>query len=259
MRSRLVFLALAFGPSRTWPRPRALPRARFPGRVTSGDGLSIPGVTVTATSPALQGERVAVTTANGDYLLAFLPPGEYGVSFVLDGFKTVQQRATIAAAQVFAINPTLQVAGLTETVQVVGAVSETMNRTATAATTLKQDTVNDLPLNRGIDATVALTPGAVRGAVHRQRRAGALDLWREFLRDPRPVERRGDPGQPAADHRRFVVHRGRHPGNHGVDVLCLCGVRSFQRWRGQRDHEVGQQPPRRHVPGWRSRTTTGGR
>jgi hypothetical protein len=35
------------------------------GIVASTDGLSLPGVTVTATSPALQGERSTVTDTNG--------------------------------------------------------------------------------------------------------------------------------------------------------------------------------------------------
>jgi protocatechuate 3,4-dioxygenase beta subunit len=45
------------------------------GRVTDSQGLPLPGVTVIATSPNLQGARETVTSENGDYILTLLPPG----------------------------------------------------------------------------------------------------------------------------------------------------------------------------------------
>ncbi len=161
-RPRVLALALAACCVAHLAAAQGMPTGTISGRVTSTDGLSLPGVTVTAVSTALQGERTAVTTGNGDYLLAFLPPGDYQVTFTLDGFKTIEQRVTVSAAQVAPINPTMDVAGVSEVVEVVGAATETLKQTATAATTLTQQAVNDLPLNRGIDATVALTPGVVR-------------------------------------------------------------------------------------------------
>ena len=49
------------------------------GVVQSADGLSLPGVTVTVASPALQGQRVGVTDVNGVYSLKGLPAGTYYV------------------------------------------------------------------------------------------------------------------------------------------------------------------------------------
>ena len=40
------------------------------GSVRSTDSLPLPGVTVTATAPELQGERVAISDVNGVYFLA---------------------------------------------------------------------------------------------------------------------------------------------------------------------------------------------
>ena len=45
------------------------------GRVADSQGLPLPGVTVTATSPNLQGARETVTSENGDYILTLLPSG----------------------------------------------------------------------------------------------------------------------------------------------------------------------------------------
>ena len=43
------------------------------GRVVDSQGLALPGVTVIASSPNLQGTRETVTSENGDYILTLLP------------------------------------------------------------------------------------------------------------------------------------------------------------------------------------------
>src|SRR4051812_864460 len=55
------------------------------GTVKASDGSMLPGVTVTATSPNLQGSRVAYTGSNGDYILRGLTPGKYAVKFEMQG------------------------------------------------------------------------------------------------------------------------------------------------------------------------------
>ena len=57
------------------------------GTVQSADGLSLPGVTVTACSPVLQGQRTATTDINGVYFIKGLPAGTYSVSFDMPIFK----------------------------------------------------------------------------------------------------------------------------------------------------------------------------
>lgn len=65
------------------------------GTVTLQNGDPAPGVQVTATSPALQGERSTVTAGKGDYIIRGLPPGDYSVKFALEGFKTVTNRVVV--------------------------------------------------------------------------------------------------------------------------------------------------------------------
>src|ERR1700720_2775479 len=65
------------------------------GRTTDESGGALPGVTVEAKSPALQGSRVATTDNGGRYRLTFLPPGNYAVSFTLPGFA-VESKAGIS-------------------------------------------------------------------------------------------------------------------------------------------------------------------
>jgi hypothetical protein len=59
------------------------------GRVVDSQGLALPGVTVTATSPNLQATRETVTSENGDYILTLLPPGTYRLVFELAGFQRI--------------------------------------------------------------------------------------------------------------------------------------------------------------------------
>ena len=62
------------------------------GQVTDGTGAVLPGVTVTATSPALQVPSVVtVTDAQGDYRLTPLPIGTYTVTYELAGFQNLRR------------------------------------------------------------------------------------------------------------------------------------------------------------------------
>ncbi len=63
-----------------WAGPafgQGTPTGGVSGKVFDPDGLALPGVTIAAASPALQGVRTAVSSDNGDYIIPFLPPGMY--------------------------------------------------------------------------------------------------------------------------------------------------------------------------------------
>lgn len=58
------------------------------GTVSDGQGKVVAAATLTATSPALQGARTAATNAEGQYVLAALPPGDYQLTFERRGFAS---------------------------------------------------------------------------------------------------------------------------------------------------------------------------
>ncbi len=62
-RSRNWILALAFVALASTAFAQGNPTGTITGRVTDPDNLVLPGVTVTAASPVLQGVRTAVTSA----------------------------------------------------------------------------------------------------------------------------------------------------------------------------------------------------
>ena len=133
------------------------PTGTISGRVTSGTG-SLPGVTVTATSPALQGSRVAVSSDNGDFILPVLPPGTYKVTFELQGFRTAEHSANLGAGQTVPLDIAMTVAGTAETVNVTGTL-ENFAQLAAVSTSYKAADIAALPSDRTLNATVLLAPG----------------------------------------------------------------------------------------------------
>ncbi len=62
------------------------------GTVVLEDGSAIPGVAIDATSPNLVGKRTTVTNEVGAFRLMALPSGDYEITFMLEGFKTVKRK-----------------------------------------------------------------------------------------------------------------------------------------------------------------------
>ena len=90
------------------------------GTVTEPAGTPVPGVTVTVTSPALQGPRVTTTDAKGEYQFPLLPPGTYRAEYTLEGAKkNVRENVVVSLTQTTKVN-----------VQMVFAASETITVTA---------------------------------------------------------------------------------------------------------------------------------
>ena len=108
------------------------------GRVTDTQGLPIPGATVVATSPNLQGLRDTVTSVNGDYILSLLPSGTYTVVFELPGFATQTRTVAVAPTQVVPLEVEMGLAALSETVQVEARAADVLMDTAQVATNFRR-------------------------------------------------------------------------------------------------------------------------
>src|SRR5580765_4672638 len=76
----LLLLAVAIAPTTGWAQSNTTGAVQ--GQVTDANtGEKLAGVTVIATSPAMQGTQTAITDENGFYKINELPPGEYLVTF----------------------------------------------------------------------------------------------------------------------------------------------------------------------------------
>ena len=89
------------------------------GSVTDESGAVLPGVTVTATSPALISPAVSVSDSSGDYRLLNLPPGDYVVEASLSGFATFRQDGIVLRASVnLGVDVVMTISSVQETVTV---------------------------------------------------------------------------------------------------------------------------------------------
>jgi hypothetical protein len=135
------------------------------GQVTDESGAVLPGVTVTATSPALQVQSVSdVTNPRGEYRLSPLPIGTYEVSYTLPGFQTIkQQDIRLTVGFVAKLDVSLKVGSLEESVTVSGQ-APIVDVTSTSTTTqLTKETLELIPSTRnGLLSLMAQAPG-VRG------------------------------------------------------------------------------------------------
>jgi outer membrane receptor protein involved in Fe transport len=158
MRVRILALSVVCALLAGLPLCAQIPTGTVSGHVTSAEGEAMPGVTVTATSPSLQGSRSVTTNNNGDYTIPSLPPGEYQVSFQLEGFQEAQRSLKVSAAQQTTLDTGLQLSGVSEQIVVTGTY-ETISTTPQASTTFERKFVANLPVERDMRNTVLLTPG----------------------------------------------------------------------------------------------------
>jgi hypothetical protein len=149
----VVVAALAFA----LPASAQAPTGTILGHVVSADGQPLPGVTVSAVSANLQGTRTTVTSANGDYLIPLLPPGDYTLTFEIGSVEPMKETRSVAGTQNAIVNAKMSLAGVNETVTVVGD-AQTFSETAHVATNFKQSLMAALPSNRTIDAVLLMAP-----------------------------------------------------------------------------------------------------
>jgi hypothetical protein len=129
------------------------------GRVADAQGAVLPGVTVTATSPALLGQQTTVTSETGNYRFPAVPPGTYTLVYELAGFNTVRREGIqIALGFTANINVDLALATLQETVTVTGE-SPIIDTSATRVVqNFKLEELQSIPNGRDMWSLLAVTP-----------------------------------------------------------------------------------------------------
>lgn len=129
------------------------------GRVLDPQQLALPGVTVTARSPQMQGERTVITSTGGDYILALLPAGNYELTFELSSFAPLVERIYLGPGESKTLNVALSVSTVSEVLTVTAARTN-VSETAAATTNVTGALLETLPTNRTILDAVSFSPGA---------------------------------------------------------------------------------------------------
>ena len=140
--------------------------AHITGTVRDAEGGVLPGVTVTATSPALLGKQTVVTEQNGDYRFPNLTAGTYTLTFELQGFQSAKrENIVLTTAQTLNVDTTLQVAALQENVMVTAEspVVDTKSTSVGYVQTTQQ--LIGVPTSTDLWGALSQTPGIRMGGV----------------------------------------------------------------------------------------------
>ena len=132
------------------------------GKVSDAQG-PLPGVSVTVTSPALQGSITATSQVSGDYLFRGLPPGEYLVKFELVGYQPVEANIKVSVGQTIPLDAEMPLAQLAEEIVVIGT-REAVSTTPQSAVTYDKDMMEALAINRTLANITSLAPGVTQNA-----------------------------------------------------------------------------------------------
>jgi hypothetical protein len=136
---------------------------RIVGTIHDAQGGVLPGVTVSVTSPQLQGANTAITDAGGQFRFPALPPGTYDVKAELAGFKAAEQAdVRIGLDQTITLTLKMQIASLAETVQVVGTSPVIDTTSAAGGVNVGQELFAQLPTRRDFYSISRLAPGVTQ-------------------------------------------------------------------------------------------------
>jgi len=135
-------------------------RGRIAGVVSDDSGAIVPGVTVTATSPALIQPQTTVTGADGSYRFPSLPSGLYALTYQLQGFQTVKREGVrVTLNQTFTIDAKLKAVSLSETVTITADAPAVDTETTSIGTAFTKELLTDIPNARDVWAAMAQAPG----------------------------------------------------------------------------------------------------
>ena len=149
MRRLVIALLLSLIP--TLVLAQAETTGRVTGTVLNEDRAPVAGADILFESPALQGQRKAISDANGRYLSSLLPPGVYTMTVNAPGKTPVQYTFRVGVGQTVPIDVILKSgADLVEDITVFSPATK-MESTQGGENFNVERTINQLPVTRGGD------------------------------------------------------------------------------------------------------------
>ena len=135
---------------------------RIEGRAVGEEGTGLPGVTITATSPTLQGTRVERTGDQGGFRMVNLPPGVYTVRAELEGFNTLEQQDVVVGIERTVTLQLQMSAAISDEVIVTSEAPVVDITSSSAGVNLSADVFEEIPLARDFYAVAAIAAGTGR-------------------------------------------------------------------------------------------------
>ena len=156
----LAMLVLSGVPN---PAEAQLTTASVAGTVKDGQGAVIPGAAVTLISET-RGTQLSdvFSNAEGDFNFINVPPDRYTIQVTMTGFRTLKRTGlAVSAGDRMSIGAlTIDVGGLTDTVQVTADVPLVQTQSGERSFTVATKSVETLPIsNRSFEQLATLAPG----------------------------------------------------------------------------------------------------
>ena len=130
------------------------------GTVADGQGLAVPGATVTLAGEALIAPQLAVTLVDGSYRFRALGRGSYDLTFELPGFQTlVREGVVVEGSRAIRIDAVLELAAVAETVTVTGAAPVVDIRTTALVNDFGTAELQEVPSATDVWAVLGQTAG----------------------------------------------------------------------------------------------------
>jgi hypothetical protein len=142
--------------------------ATITGFITDQSKAIIPGIKVEVINTDTSLHYVSMTNSEGSYTVTGLPPGNYKIQVEKPGFKAIVKPDVILHVQdVVAINFTMAVGSVSESITVEGGAPLVNTESATVSTVVDRQFAENLPMNgRSFQTLIELTPGVVATAVN---------------------------------------------------------------------------------------------
>ena len=139
------------------------PNGTMSGVVTDSSGAAIVEAEILVENYATGAQHAAKTNGEGLFLISGLPPGVYRLQVSKVGFKTlIKPDITLNVQDAVAINFTLPIGAVSETVTITGGAPLVNTQDAAIGTVIDRQFVQNIPLNgQSFNVLLQLTPGTV--------------------------------------------------------------------------------------------------
>ena len=144
----------------------AVQTSSLSGRVTDSRGAAILGAEVEALNVATNSRSTAVTTSEGQYVFAALPPGRYRLTARMQNFQSAVKADVVLNVDARVSEDfTLEAGRIEESVMVEATGSLIERESAVVGTVVDRTFVENIPLNgRSFQSLIELTPGVTLAA-----------------------------------------------------------------------------------------------
>jgi hypothetical protein len=123
---------------------------------------AIPSVAVKITNVQTGVLSEAVSNEAGAYRMNSVPPGTYHIEAALPGFSTAAREVTLSTGQTVAVDLTLKVGDISQSVDVVATVELAESQSSSIGQIVDHKYIENLPLpNHSANALIVLSPGVV--------------------------------------------------------------------------------------------------